>query len=126
MQLIKNDNNILITLSPTKVKVRSERAEIISKLYDLYVGDKLGIKKANWKRYISWLKSNHLPNSPENQVKFKKSKMFIKPLKINSFCYFLAHLKDLKDLRYILSEAKDCNNRGKSPANYIIGSCILK
>lgn len=114
-----------IIISPSKSKVRSERAEIISQLYDLYVGDNLGIKKANWKRYISWLKTNHLPNSPENQVKFKKSKKFIKPLKINSFCYFLAHLK-VKDLYYHLSVAKDYKVRGKSAAGYIIGSLFIK
>ena len=123
---LSQDSNQPLEIKIIKPKVRSERAEIISQLFEMYNGDKVGIKKLNWKRYVKWCKDNKLPNSPENQTKFKKSKIFIKPLKINSFCYFLSHLKDLKDLQFILSVARDCNNRGSSPANYIIRSCIGK
>lgn len=89
----------------------------MTELLTLHNGDKLWIKKANWKRYILWLKSKQLKDSPENQVKFKKSKMFIKPLEIREICVLLAHIKE--DLPYVLSVAKDKSNRKEPVAGYI-------
>ena len=106
-------------------KQLSQRSLIIKELYELYILDETGRKKENWKRYVKWLKENKIPNSKENQMKFKKSKKFVKVLKINQFCYFLSHLKE-KDLFYLLSVAKDKMHRKENYGAFILGSLMCK
>lgn len=104
-----------------KETLRSERASVIKELYEIYSGDKVGRKITNWKRYCKWCRENNLTNSKENQIKFKKSKLFIKEMPIKSFCFFLSHLKT-NDLHYMISVAKDKRNRGENYSAFIIGS----
>ncbi len=102
-------------------KKRSERAFLIEEIYNLYTSknQKLHRKKANWKRYIEYLKENRTPNSKENQEKFKKSKKFIKEHDIKRFCFLISHLKE-KDLYYVLSVAKDMENRNENFGAWIM------
>lgn len=121
--------SILVT-APVKKGPTSPRAEILGELYDLYLADIKGLKIYNWRRYVKWCKENKLSNSAENQLKFKKTRFFIKkPLDIKSFCILFSHLKGedgIRDLYYHLSVAKDIKNRGEYPSIYIIGSVIFK
>lgn len=90
---------------------KSQRAEIISQIYEYYLLDN---KKQNWKNYIKWLKCNKLKHSKDNMSIFKKTKEYHKNIPIKSFCSFwLSHIKTF-DLFYILSIAKDKNNRNES------------
>jgi len=118
MKHILSEGEQTLDLQIPKLKRSNKRAEIIGELFELHNGDKLGIKKANWKRYIQWLKDKQLPNSPANQIKFSKSKMFIKPLEIRGFCSQMAHVKT-DDLPYVLSVAKDKKHRQQGVAGYI-------
>ncbi len=104
-------------------KKRSERASIIEDIYNLYTSSiqRFHRKKANWKRYVQWLKENRLPDKKENQEKFKKSKKFIKEYDIKRFCFLVSHLKE-KDLYYILSMGKDMENRNENFGAWIISN----
>lgn len=108
-------------------KKTSERAEIIKEIYEIYISKKQTNhrKKANWKRYIIWLKKNKIPDSKENQNKFRRSKEFIKTRDIKSFCFLLSHIKT-KDLYYILSVGKDMENRDQNFSGYLLGNILNK
>lgn len=99
----------------------SERAEIIKDIYAIYTSSTQRVhrKKANWKRYVRWLKENRTPDSKENQLKFKKSKRFIKEHDIKRFCFLISHLKE-KDLYYVLSIGKDMENRKENFGAWIM------
>ena len=112
---------ILKTFKLENKKRISERAEIIKDIYTIYTSSvqRVHRKKANWKRYIAWLKQNKIPDSKENQLKFKKSKNFIKEHDIKRFCFLISHLKE-KDLYYVLSIAKDMENRNENFGAWIM------
>ena len=77
-------------------------------------------KKANWKRYVQYLKDNKLPNTFDNQKKFKKSKFFIRKMTDKQMaCFFLAHVKT-DDLWYVRSICYDKMNRKESVGAYIM------
>jgi hypothetical protein len=111
----------LIPMYEVKKVRNNERADIIQQIYSMYdTGqERLLIKKANWKRYVEWLKENKIKNSPDAQLKFKKSKRFIKPMTIGTMCYFLSHLKK-NDLYYVFSVVKDKKNRNESIGSYVV------
>ena len=105
----------------------SERAELLKEIFSIYTSKQQEHhrKKANWKRYVQWLKKNRTPESKENQTKFKKVKTkdggFIKTHNIKSFCFLLSHLKT-KDLYYVLSVGKDMENRNENFSAWIMSN----
>lgn len=114
--------NEILQLKRQSLK-KSERSQIISELYDIYLKDKTGRKKENWARYVKWCKQNKKPKGSENE--FRKTKLFIKEVPIKSFCYLLSHIPT-KDLYYIKSVAYDKLNRNENAGGYIIGSLKIK
>jgi hypothetical protein len=115
MQTIKD--LLQVRVQPKKVS-GGKRGVIIGELYDLYLGDKLNRKKENWKRYVLHLKSERLRDTKENQVKFRRSKLFLKEYSLSSFCYLLSHIKT-PELPILLSIAKDKKARKENVGGYI-------
>lgn len=113
---------ILLAIGNTEKKFKSERAEIISELYDMYKRDN---KKQNWLNYVRHLKANRIKDSKETRTKFQSSKMFFKEKSIQSFCFFLSHIPT-KDLYYLTSEARDKFNRGESFVKWLFWSIKVK
>lgn len=101
----------------------SERAEIISQIYEFYINDKQNRKKENWKRYCKWCRDNKKPKGSENL--FKKTKLYIKELPVKAICVKLAHIPT-KDLYYIKSVCFDKFNRGENVGAYLLGSLKAK
>ena len=56
---------------------RSHYAELIGEFEKKLNLDR---KLTNWKRYKNWLRENKWTDSKENQDKFRKHKLFLKPL----------------------------------------------
>lgn len=90
---------------------RNQRRSLFRDLYPYYERD---WKRQTWKNYQTWLRTNRLKDSKENQAKFKKSKMFyakVTPASLASF--WLSHMKT-EELYYLISIAKDKENRKES------------
>lgn len=105
----------------------SKRAEFISQIFGIYSSEsqRLFRKKENWKRYCNWARENKLADTKENQTKFKKTKLFIKEHSLKTICYFLAPIPT-SSLDYIVSVAKDMQNRNQNFSGYLMGNLILK
>ena len=99
---------------------KSERAQVISEIYDLIVSaqEKKLRKIENWRRYLIWCHGKN-PQNPESIKKFKKNPLFIRELSIRSFCVLISHIQT-KDLYYILSIAKDRSARQQSVSAWLI------
>lgn len=110
-----------------KKKKTSQRAEFIKVIFDIYSSEtqKMFRKKSNWKRYCDWARENHLADNKENQEKFKKTKLFIKEHSLKTICYFLAPIPT-SSLDYIVSVAKDMQNRKQNFSGYLISNLIIK
>lgn len=108
------------------VKRNSQRDVIMQDIYNIYISEKQRIlrKKANWKRYIEYLKENRIKHSKVTIEKFRKSKHFIKELPIGTIAIFLARYK-VDRLYQILSECKDINSRGGNASGFIISSRFI-
>ena len=90
---------------------RSQRAELFKELYGHYESS---YKKSTWTEYRKWLGRNKFKHSTARTAEFRKSKEFRKPIEIKSFCsYWLGFLKT-EDLYYLISIAKDKENRGEN------------
>lgn len=102
---------------------KSERAEIIKQIYEIYTSphERILRKKENWKRYILWLKLNKIIHSKISIKEFKKKLGYIKEQPVKSLCFFLSHIPT-KDLYFIRSKMLDYKNRGKSASAYLIAS----
>lgn len=105
------------TLAPQD---KNERRYILKQLDAIHHSEHERIlrKKANWSRYIAYLKTVKQKDSEENRAIFKKGKTFLKEYK--SLWYFLSHVPT-KDLYAALSVAKDKMNRGENASAYLIG-----
>lgn len=103
-------------------KIRSERADVISQIYPSY---QKSTKKENWKRYIKWLKETKSKHSFEKVILFRKEKSFLKTRDIKSFSIMLSHIP-AKDLYYILSIAKDKENRNENFSGWLMGEIYRK
>lgn len=90
---------------------RSQRNELFNELYKFY---EKSWRKNTWTNYIKWLKINKLENNKINREKFSKSKMFFPKDTEKKFCSFRLGFMPTKDLYYILSIAKDMDNRGEN------------
>ena len=119
--------NIFKNYEIPKKKKTSKRAEFVSEIFDIYNSEtqKLFRKKENWKRYCNWARENKLSDSKENQTKFKKTKLFIKEHSLTTICYFLAPIPT-SSLDYIVSVAKDMQNRNQNFSGYLMRNLIVK
>lgn len=104
--------NTLQNYSFKKTKV-SERAEVIKSIYEIYSSkeQKDFRKKENWKRYCLFCREHKIANSQKAINKFKRDKRFIREKDIKAFCVSVSHIKEVSDLYYLLSVAKDCVHR---------------
>lgn len=92
-----------------KKEFKSQRAELLSQLYFIY---ELDFKKQTWKNYIKWLRSNGREHCSLNVIEYKK--IMYKKITVASFCSFwLSHIPT-EDLFYLVSIAKDMQNRNQS------------
>lgn len=105
---------------PQEKLARSERAQIIKEMYEIYThpAERILRKKENWRRYIDFLKFIRQPDSKKNQSLFKRGKTFLKEQSIKSFCYFISHIPT-KDLYHNKSMMQDCKNRGTSASAWL-------
>lgn len=103
----------------------SERAQIISEIYEIYLQDKIGRKIANWKRYVEWCRTWKQEKGKESENKFKKSKFYLKELTVSQLCYFLSHIPT-KDLYFTRSVVLDKLNRKESIGGYLLGSVKIQ
>lgn len=101
---------------------RSERAELLGQIYEKY---RASNKTQNHKRYVKWLAENKFKHSEQKVVEFKKTKICLKARTIKSFAIMLAHIPT-KDLYYILSIAKDKENRNENFGGWLMGEIYKK
>lgn len=100
---------------------KSERAELLNQLYTFYEKD---YKKQTWKEYIIWLRNNNKKHSNDSINDYKK--IAYKKITIKSFCSFwLSHIPT-KDLYYLISIARDCDNRNVSFNKWLFWSLRKK
>jgi len=99
---------------------RSNRASILQDIIILYrTEQETKLRKLkNIERYKKWLRENRVRRTPETDMKFKKSKFFLKELSDKTICVMLGHIKT-NDLDLVYSNCKDLSARGKSVASYI-------
>lgn len=124
---VENIEAILKKTLPKEKKRTSERAELIKELYALYQSprQKNHRKKANWKRYCAWCKTQKNADSENARKAFKKSKQYLREQRINTFCFFLSPIPT-KDIYYLLSVAKDMENRNQDLSSYLMGNLMQK
>lgn len=92
-----------------KPTFKSERSECLSQLYQFYEKD---YKIQKWKDYIAWLKANRKKHTPDSIREYNV--IHHKKITLKSFCSFwLGHIPT-DDLYYLLSIAKDKDNRKES------------
>lgn len=115
-----------------KQKIEKQERRFLNKqIDDIYHSsqEKILRKKENWRRYCAWCKLNKKAHTPENVKEFKKTarkKMQGKYLEEQkSLWFFTSHMKT-QDLYFIISQMKDCLNRGKSASAYIISNTQVK
>lgn len=94
-----------------KPKFRCERSELFNELYSYY---EKSYKKNSWSSYIAWLKKNRFKHSKEKIAEFKRDKSFRKQIPVSSFCSFWLSFMKTDDLYYLVSIAKDKDNRGEN------------
>lgn len=111
-----------IALEKSTHKGKSERGDVLSQIYELY---RKSNKKENWKRYIKWLKFNRIKHTKLSVEDFKKSKDCLTARVIKSFAIMLSHIPT-SDLYYILSIAKDKDNRGENFSGWLMGELYKK
>lgn len=90
---------------------KNQRRSLFRDLYPYYERD---WKRQTWKTYNTWLRANRMKHSSVNQAAFKKTKLYfpkITPASLASF--WLCHMKT-EDLYYLISIAKDKENRKES------------
>lgn len=92
-------------------KFRSERNSIFNELYSYY---EKSYKKNTWQEYLSWLKANKIKHTREHVEMFKKTPTFRKQITVKSFCSFWLGFMKTQDLYYLVSIAKDKENRGEN------------
>lgn len=90
---------------------RSERAELFNELYGFY---ERSYKKNSWNAYREWLKTNKFKHTSERVEQYKKDPSFRKQITVKSFCSFWFGFMKTQDLYYLISIAKDKENRGEN------------
>jgi len=107
---------------------RNRRRTLLKEIYSLYTSttQRNKRKKANWLRYCKWCRDNKIPDTKENQEKFKKTKTFIQEYKPGTFAYFMSPIKDIDDLEYIISIGKDMDRRNENFSGYLMANLFNK
>ena len=103
---------------------RNERRVLLREIYGLYLKDRVGRKKDNWKRYCRWLREKKMENLATAQKDFKKTKLFIHESTPRNLAVKLSHIPT-KDLYYMKSVAQDKLNRKESVGGFIFSSIKL-
>lgn len=114
-------NNLSDILKQWEPQVaRSNRAAILQDIISLYrTEQETKLRKLkNIERYKKWLRENRIRRTPETDMKFKKSNLFLKELSDKTICVMLGHVKT-NDLDLVYSNCKDLSARGKSVASYV-------
>lgn len=93
------------------VKFRSERNALFFELYGYY---ERSWKRNTWLNYIKWLKQNKFKSSKDKQVEFKKSKFYYPKDSEKTFCSYRLGFMKTNDLYFLISIAKDKENRGEN------------
>lgn len=122
-------NNLSDILKQWEPQVaRSNRASILQDIISLYrTEQETKLRKLkNIERYKKWLRENRIRRTPETDMKFKKSKYFLKELSDKTIAIMLSHVKEERDLYITLSTCKDLSARGKSVASYIYSLAYAK
>lgn len=111
---------------PKATKLRSQRDAVIADIYQVYTSEnsKKHRKRKNWKLYIAFLKENRIKNTAQAQVRFKKTKAFIKEHDIRTIAIWLARHK-VDGLYNILSEARDLEGRDGDAGGLIVGQRFI-
>lgn len=89
--------------------LKSQRAELFKELYSYY---EKSYKKNTWSDYVAWLKKNkikHSKESIENYNKIKRPKITVR-----SFCSYWLSFIPTNDLYYLISIAKDMEQRNQN------------
>jgi len=97
-----------LDLIPPK-KTLNQRQELFAELYNYYEKD---YKKQAWKSYVQWLKQNRIKHNKISIQEYKK--IAFKKITVKSFCSFWLSFIPTVDLWYLVSIAKDMDNRGQS------------
>lgn len=92
---------------------KEKREILLREIYDFYKGEYDKRRKENWKRYIAWLKENRIPDSKDNQRKFKRTKRYIREMSFESMKWLLRHIP-LRDLPYFTSTGREFYYTGRS------------
>ena len=97
-----------LDLIPPK-KTLNQQQELFAELYNYYEKD---YKKQAWKSYVQWLKQNRIKHNKISIQEYKK--IAFKKITVKSFCSFWLSFIPTVDLWYLVSIAKDMDNRGQS------------
>lgn len=101
----------------------SQRSDLLRQIYEYY---QKSYKINTWHNYLKWLKENKKEVSKETQDEFRKTKIYHKQIDIRSFCSFwLGHIPT-KDLWYLLSIAKDMENRNQNFNKWLFWALKVK
>lgn len=102
-------------------KFKSQRSEYLSELYQFYEKD---YKIQMWKDYVAWLKTNRKKHSKSTIEEYKV--IHFKRISLKTFCSFwLGHIPT-DDLYYLISIAKDKDNRGESFNRWLFWSLKVR
>lgn len=97
-----------IDLIPPK-KTLNQRQELFAELYNYYEKD---YKRQAWKGYVAWLKQNRFKHTKLTVEDYKKNAF--KKITVKSFVSYWLGFIPTQDLWYLVSIAKDMDNRGQS------------
>lgn len=98
-------------LENPKPKFRSERNALFNELYGYY---EKSYRKNCWSDYIAWLRKNKFKHTKDRVNEFKATKDFRKKITVKSFCSFWLSFLKTNDLYYMISIAKDKDQRGEN------------
>jgi hemerythrin len=101
---------------PVEVKplTKKEKREILMReIFSYYKAEAGKRKMENWKRYCKWCRENRLSDIKENQQKFKKTRMYIKEMTLESLSWLLRHIPQ-EDLHYFVSTGKEFSYTDRS------------
>lgn len=97
------NNKILIP------EYKSERASLIKEIYSYY---ELQWKKDTFHNYLKWAREHKYPNTIEFREDFKNTKNYFPKKEMKEFCSrYMCFIKENRDLNYVISIAKDMQNR---------------
>lgn len=98
---------LMIYQEPTK---KEQRETLMLEIYNYYLGEKDERRKENWKRYISYLKSNYIDEKKlgreKTYRKFLRTKTAIKEFDLDRLTFHLKFMP-LRDLPYMVSTGRE-------------------